>query len=173
MHARGAVRVSVRDVDAPSDPRATWDLPAPGAMPRTADLEPLVTRVLAPNPSGMTLDGTNTYVVGAAASGQAVLVDPGPEDPAHLAAVEAALAARDARCVAVLVTHHPGDHAEAAQPWGSLFAARGAAAPPGRGARPPPRRGRCRRARARAGGAADPGRHHRRRRPDARAHRRP
>src|SRR3954465_13513578 len=96
-------------------------LPAPGQMPRTADLEPLVTRVLAPNPSGMTLDGTNTYLVGAPGSGQAVLVDPGPDDPAHLRAGEAALAARDARCVALLVTHHHGDHAEAAQPWGKRF----------------------------------------------------
>jgi glyoxylase-like metal-dependent hydrolase (beta-lactamase superfamily II) len=118
----------VPDVRTPVDPRATWDLPAPGAMPRTADLEPLVTRVLAPNPSPMTLDGTNTYVVGAPGSGQAVLVDPGPDDPAHLAAVEAALAARDARCVAVLVTHHHGDHAEAAAPWGARLGAQVAAA---------------------------------------------
>ncbi|GAB3194947.1 MBL fold metallo-hydrolase [Geodermatophilus arenarius] len=113
---------------APVDPRVTWDLPAPGGLPRTADLEPLVTRVLAPNPSGMTLDGTNTYLVGAPGSGQAVVVDPGPDDPAHLAAVEEALAARDARCVAVLVTHHHGDHAEAAQPWGARFGAPVAAA---------------------------------------------
>ncbi|MGY1695072.1 MBL fold metallo-hydrolase [Geodermatophilus sp. SYSU D00814] len=113
---------------APSDPRVTWDLPAPGALPRTAVLEPLVTRVLAPNPSGMTLDGTNTYLVGEPGSGQAVLVDPGPDDPAHLAAVEEALAVRDARCVAVLVTHHHGDHAEAAQPWGARFGAQVAAA---------------------------------------------
>ncbi|TFV53423.1 MBL fold metallo-hydrolase [Blastococcus sp. TF02A-35] len=112
----------------PSDPRTGWGLPAPGALPRTADLEPLVTRVLAPNPSPMTLDGTNTYVVGAPGSGQAVLVDPGPDDAAHLAAVEAALAARGARCVAVLVTHHHGDHAEAAQPWGAAFGAPVAAA---------------------------------------------
>jgi glyoxylase-like metal-dependent hydrolase (beta-lactamase superfamily II) len=97
-------------------------------MPRTADLEPLVTRVLAPNPSPMTLDGTNTYLVGAPGRGQAVLVDPGPDDAAHLAAVESALAARDARCVAVLVTHHHGDHAEAALPWGARFAAQVAAA---------------------------------------------
>ena len=110
-------------VDAPADPRASWSLPALGELPRTAELEPLVTRVLAPNPSGMTLDGTNTYVVGAPGSGQAVLVDPGPDDPAHLAAVEGVLAARDARCVAVLVTHHHGDHAEAALPWGSHFGA--------------------------------------------------
>jgi glyoxylase-like metal-dependent hydrolase (beta-lactamase superfamily II) len=97
-------------------------------MPTTAELEPLVIRVLAPNPSPMTLDGTNTYLVGAPGSGQAVLVDPGPDDAAHLAAVEAALAARDARCVAVLVTHHHGDHAEAAQPWGRRFEAQVAAA---------------------------------------------
>ncbi|NYJ05051.1 MBL fold metallo-hydrolase [Petropleomorpha daqingensis] len=115
-------------MEAPPDPRATWDLPGFGRMPRTAELEPLVTRVLAPNPSGMTLDGTNTYVVGAPGSGQAVLVDPGPDDAAHLAAVEAALAAREARCVAVLVTHHHGDHAEAAQPWGAHFDAQVAAA---------------------------------------------
>jgi glyoxylase-like metal-dependent hydrolase (beta-lactamase superfamily II) len=112
----------------PVDPRTTWELPVPGAMPRTADLEPLVTRVLAPNPSPMTLDGTNTYLVGARGSGQAVLVDPGPDDPAHLAAVEAALAARDARCVAVLVTHHHGDHAEAAVPWSARLGAQVAAA---------------------------------------------
>ena len=115
-------------VHAPADPRVTWDLPAPGGLPRTADLEPLVTRVLAPNPSGMTLDGTNTYLVGAPGSGQAVLVDPGPDDPAHLAAVEEALAARGSRCVAVLVTHHHGDHAEAALPWGARFGAQVAAA---------------------------------------------
>jgi glyoxylase-like metal-dependent hydrolase (beta-lactamase superfamily II) len=115
-------------MDAPVDPRATWALPAPGELPRTADLEPLVTRVLAPNPSGMTLDGTNTYVVGSPGSGQAVLVDPGPDDAAHLAAVEGVLAARDARCVAVLVTHHHGDHAEAALPWGARFGAPVAAA---------------------------------------------
>jgi glyoxylase-like metal-dependent hydrolase (beta-lactamase superfamily II) len=115
-------------VDVPADPRATWDLPAPGALLRTAELEPLVTRVLAPNPSPMTLDGTNTYIVGEPGSGQAFLVDPGPDDAAHLGAVEAALAARDARCVAVLVTHHHGDHAEAAVPWGARFGAPVAAA---------------------------------------------
>lgn len=114
----------------PVDPRAAWDLPAYGSLPRTAELEPLVTRVLAPNPSPMTLDGTNTFVVGAPGSGQAVLVDPGPDDATHLAAVEDVLADRDARCVAVLVTHHHGDHAEAALPWGARFGAPVCAADP-------------------------------------------
>lgn len=126
--ARTAVAASVRGVDAPVDPRTGWSVPAVGALPRTAELEPLVTRVLAPNPSGMTLDGTNTYVVGAPGSGQAVLVDPGPDDAAHLAAVEGALAARGARCTGVLVTHHHADHAEAAVPWGARFEAPVAAA---------------------------------------------
>jgi len=115
-------------VTAPLDPRTGWALPAPGAMPRTAQLEPLVTRVLAPNPSGMTLDGTNTYLVGAPGSGQVVVVDPGPADAAHLAAVEAAATARGARVVALLVTHHHGDHAEAAAPWSARFGAPVAAA---------------------------------------------
>jgi glyoxylase-like metal-dependent hydrolase (beta-lactamase superfamily II) len=117
-------------MDAPADPRTRWNLPALGGLPRTAQLEPLVTRVLAPNPSPMTLDGTNTYLVGSRASGQVVLVDPGPDDAAHLAAVEAALAERGAACVAVLVTHHHGDHAEAAVPWGARFGAQVAAASP-------------------------------------------
>ena len=110
-----------RRVDAPVDPRRSWSLPAPGELPRIAELEPLVTRVLAPNPSPMTLDGTNTYVVGAPGSGQVVVVDPGPDDDAHLAAVREVLAARDAEVVAVLVTHHHGDHAEAALPWAARF----------------------------------------------------
>lgn len=121
---------SVQPVSAPVDPRTGWDLPAPGAMERVAQPEPLVTRVLAPNPSPMTLDGTNTHLVGEPGSGQVVVVDPGPDDPAHLAAVEAAAGARGARVVAVLVTHHHGDHAEAAQPWGRRFGAPVGAASP-------------------------------------------
>jgi glyoxylase-like metal-dependent hydrolase (beta-lactamase superfamily II) len=117
----------VPDVTAPVDPRAGWDLPAPGRMTRTAELEPQVTRVLAPNPGSMSLDGTNTYVIGEPGSGRAVLVDPGPDDAAHLAAVEAVLTARGAECVAVLVTHHHVDHAEAALPWGAHFGAQVAA----------------------------------------------
>lgn len=127
MPPRGAVD-NVPSMTPPADPRLSWQLPAPGAMRSTEQLEALVTRVLAPNPSSMTLDGTNTYVVGEPGSGQAVVVDPGPDDAAHLTAVEAALAARGARCIAVLVTHHHGDHAEAALPWGARFGAQVAAA---------------------------------------------
>ena len=40
-----------------------------------------VTRVLAPNPSVFTLEGTNTWIAG---EGPVVVIDPGPDDPAHL-----------------------------------------------------------------------------------------
>jgi glyoxylase-like metal-dependent hydrolase (beta-lactamase superfamily II) len=68
-----------------------------------------VVRVRAPNPSALTLDGTNTYVVGR------FVVDPGPADDGHLAAVRAA--ARDGIEAAVL-THAHGDHADGAPALG-------------------------------------------------------
>lgn len=60
--------------------------------------------ILAPNPGPMTLDGTNSYAIGAAASATTVIVDPGPDDPGHLAA----LARLNPELV--LVTHHHADH---------------------------------------------------------------
>lgn len=106
---------------APVDPRLTWDLPAFGQMPVTEELSPAVTRVVAPNPSPMTLDGTNTYVLGAPGAGAVVVVDPGPDDAAHLDRVRAVIAARDAEVAAVVVTHHHLDHTEAARRWGHDF----------------------------------------------------
>ena len=82
----------------------------------TQQLDELTTRVLAPNPSPLTLEGTNTYLLGAPSSGEVVVVDPGPDLLAHRRAIDAAVAARDAQIVAVVVTHHHADHAQAA-PW--------------------------------------------------------
>lgn len=60
---------------------------------------------LAPNPGPMTLDGTNSYVLRASRTGPVVIVDPGPEDPAHLAALA------DAGPVElILITHRHRDH---------------------------------------------------------------
>ncbi len=109
--------------DAPADPRADWDLPPFGGMPAVASLDEVVTRVLAPNPSPMTLDGTNTYVVHPPGAGVAALVDPGPDDPDHLARVEEVLRELDAWPTIVLVTHHHVDHAAAARSWTGHFGA--------------------------------------------------
>ena len=69
------------------------------------------TCVLAPNAGPMTLDGTNTWVLRDDSSGRSVVVDPGPLDEGHLAAVGDA--AGDV--AAVLLTHHHADHSEAAR----------------------------------------------------------
>jgi glyoxylase-like metal-dependent hydrolase (beta-lactamase superfamily II) len=85
---------------------------------------PEIERIVAPNPGPMTLDGTNTYVV--AAGDGAFVIDPGPADQAHAAAV---LAAADARggIEGVLLTHSHADHSagvsllgEAPLRWGDV-----------------------------------------------------
>jgi glyoxylase-like metal-dependent hydrolase (beta-lactamase superfamily II) len=71
---------------------------------------PGVVRVRADNPSPLTLDGTNTWVLG---SGPAWVVDPGPALPAHLDAVADVVAARGG-AGGVVLTHAHADHSEAA-----------------------------------------------------------
>lgn len=70
------------------------------------------TCVLAPNPSPMTLEGTNTWVLGAPGHSGCVVVDPGPDDPAHLQAIHDEVG--DRRVEAVLLTHRHADHSEGA-----------------------------------------------------------
>jgi glyoxylase-like metal-dependent hydrolase (beta-lactamase superfamily II) len=69
---------------------------------------------VAPNPGPMTLEGTNTYVVGA--GDEAWVIDPGPADEGHLAVVHAAARGPVA---GVLLTHSHADHAEAAPMLGA------------------------------------------------------
>ena len=71
-----------------------------------------IVRVLAPNPSVYTLEGTNTWVVG---DGPSLVVDPGPDDPGHHDEVLRAAGAVSA----VLVTHNHEDHAEGALAFAS------------------------------------------------------
>jgi len=79
--------------------------------------------VLAPNPGPMTLDGTNTWVLAAPGQDEAVVVDPGPADEGHLAAVVAAAGRRGVRIVTVLLTHGHLDHSEGAPRLRDLTAA--------------------------------------------------
>ncbi len=67
---------------------------------------PLVTRVVAPNPGPYTGPGTNTWIV--AAGPVVVVIDPGPDDDSHLAAIDRMLAG--ATVGVVLVTHSHPDH---------------------------------------------------------------
>lgn len=106
---------------APQDPRQTWGLPTLGALAPIRTLDEVTVSVLAPNAGPMTLDGTNTYVIAPPGSGDAVIVDPGPSDPSHLAAVAAVVAERDATVRAIVVTHHHHDHTEAAGAFSAHF----------------------------------------------------
>lgn len=76
------------------------------------DITPHATCVLAPNPGPMTLDGTNTWLLHA--NGSAYVVDPGPDDPRHLAAIRDAADQRSVAVQGILLTHGHADHAEGA-----------------------------------------------------------
>jgi glyoxylase-like metal-dependent hydrolase (beta-lactamase superfamily II) len=75
---------------------------------------PRATCLLAPNPSPMTLDGTNTWVIAEPGSSSAVVIDPGPEDEQHLRRVLAEAAAGDRRIARILLTHGHLDHSAGA-----------------------------------------------------------
>lgn len=74
--------------------------------PRPAIRAPRWRSLLAPNPSPLTFRGTNTHIVG---SGRVAVIDPGPEDDRHLAAILAALDPGE-RVDHILVTHPHRDH---------------------------------------------------------------
>ncbi|MDQ2088409.1 MBL fold metallo-hydrolase [Marimonas arenosa] len=77
--------------------------PTPG---EAIAIEPGLTRVLCPNPSPMTYRGTNTYLLGS--RGLAV-IDPGPKNEAHLAAILAAVKPGQ-EITHIFVTHSHVDH---------------------------------------------------------------
>ncbi|GAA2346870.1 MBL fold metallo-hydrolase [Streptomyces cuspidosporus] len=76
--------------------------------------------VLAPNPSPMTLDGTNTWIVSEPGSDLAVVIDPGPLDDAHLKEVVATAERAGKRVALTLLTHGHPDHAEGAARFAEL-----------------------------------------------------
>jgi glyoxylase-like metal-dependent hydrolase (beta-lactamase superfamily II) len=79
-------------------------------MPALDVVAPYLRRVLAPNPGPMTLEGTNTWLVGDPA-GPVIVVDPGPEDAGHRARL---LEAASGGVAAVLLTHRHTDHSAGA-----------------------------------------------------------
>ncbi|GAA4350358.1 MBL fold metallo-hydrolase [Angustibacter luteus] len=76
--------------------------------------------VLAPNPSPMTLDGTNTWVLHEPGASTALVVDPGPDDEGHLQAVLTAVRSRGAQVAKVLLTHAHLDHSAGARRFAEL-----------------------------------------------------
>lgn len=99
---------------------------------RVDPVSPLIRRVIAHNPGPFTFTGTGTYIVGRHTAGAGVaVIDPGPPDEAHLAALLAAVAGQTVSHV--LVTHSHRDHAPLARPFAAAVGAPVLAArPPGR-----------------------------------------
>jgi glyoxylase-like metal-dependent hydrolase (beta-lactamase superfamily II) len=73
-------------------------------------LEPGIARVLAHNPSAFTYFGTQTYLIG---TSEVAVIDPGPDLPEHLDALESAIGGR--RVVAIMCTHTHRDHSPASR----------------------------------------------------------
>ena len=94
---------------------------------------PRVRRLTAQNPGPFTFHGTNTYLVGDA--GSLAVIDPGPDDPRHLAALLEAIGG--ARVSHILVTHTHRDHSPGAAALAAATGAPRLAAGPHRPARPP------------------------------------
>ena len=75
------------------------------------ELEPGIARVLAHNPSSFTYYGTQTYLIG---THEVAVIDPGPDLPEHLDALERAVG--DRPVVAIMCTHTHRDHSPGAAP---------------------------------------------------------
>jgi len=78
---------------------------------KVEELEPGIARVLAHNPSAFTYYGTQTYLAG---TNELAVIDPGPDLPEHLDALEKAIAGR--KVAAIMCTHTHRDHSPAARP---------------------------------------------------------
>ena len=72
---------------------------------------PGIHRVVAPNPSALTGPGTNTYLLG---NKSITVLDPGPDIPEHIAAIEAALTGLGAELERIVTTHTHPDHSPGA-----------------------------------------------------------
>jgi glyoxylase-like metal-dependent hydrolase (beta-lactamase superfamily II) len=93
---------------------------------------PGVRRVTAPNPGPFTFTGTNTFLIG---DEDVAVLDPGPDDPAHVEAIVSALGG--GRVAHILVSHTHRDHSPAARLLQARTGAPILAAGPHRTARPP------------------------------------
>lgn len=75
-----------------------------------APVSPGIVRVVAENPSPLTFKGTNTYLVGMT---ELAVIDPGPDDPQHRAAILRAAGGRP--ITHLIITHAHRDHVDGAE----------------------------------------------------------
>lgn len=95
-------------------------VPAPAPLPldksfeadagTPAEAAPGIVRLTAPNAGPYTFTGTNSFLIGGS---RVMVLDPGPDDPRHLAALLKAIGGR--KVEAVLLTHTHRDHSALAR----------------------------------------------------------
>lgn len=78
---------------------------------RAQQVSPLIRRLVANNPGPFTFKGTGVYIIG---QGDVAIIDPGPDDDAHIEALLQAVEGE--RVTHILVTHRHMDHSPAAHP---------------------------------------------------------
>jgi glyoxylase-like metal-dependent hydrolase (beta-lactamase superfamily II) len=115
MPRMGTQERAMADDESDSDLFASAREPPPRAL---TQVSPLVRRLVAPNASPFTFNGTCTYVVG---QDKVAIIDPGPEDDTHLSALLAAVEGEQVETI--LITHTHRDHSVGAK---KLRAATGA-----------------------------------------------
>jgi glyoxylase-like metal-dependent hydrolase (beta-lactamase superfamily II) len=81
------------------------------------------TVLLAPNPGPMTFEGTNSWILAEPGSASAVVLDPGPDHPGHLAALAAAAADRGCGVEVILLSHGHPDHTAGAAAFARMTGA--------------------------------------------------
>ncbi|MBV8688879.1 MAG: MBL fold metallo-hydrolase [Candidatus Eremiobacteraeota bacterium] len=74
-----------------------------------------ITLVRAPNPSALTLSGTNSYLIDCG-NGEAICIDPGPPIERHVKALIDTADAKHLKITWIVITHGHPDHAPAAAP---------------------------------------------------------
>ncbi|MEQ1492091.1 MAG: MBL fold metallo-hydrolase, partial [Terricaulis sp.] len=78
---------------------------------KAQQVSPLIRRLVANNPGPFTFKGTGVYIIG---HGEVAIIDPGPDDQAH---IDALLKAVEGETVThIFVTHRHMDHSPAAHP---------------------------------------------------------
>ncbi|MBL8596583.1 MAG: MBL fold metallo-hydrolase [Devosia sp.] len=92
-----------------SPPALAFDTDFAPETGHPVDVLPGVVRLTAPNPGPFTFTGTNSFLLG---GDRLAILDPGPDDAAHRAALLAAAAGR--RVEAIILTHTHKDHSAGA-----------------------------------------------------------
>lgn len=103
---------------APTPPRIQFDRQFDAQTGQAVAVAEGIVRVTAPNPSPYTFTGTNSFIVG---HQRLAVIDPGPEDEAHEAALTAAIGER--QVTAILLTHTHRDHSALAKTLGRRLGA--------------------------------------------------